>query len=79
MQAEEFLGTKVTKAVVTVPAYFNDAQRQVSHLVRPASCCVSVSGVCVCLESLSLPVLQGGRKRERERENDDEREGRRDE
>ncbi|WP_039041706.1 molecular chaperone DnaK [Sporosarcina sp. ZBG7A] len=26
--AEEYLGEKVTKAVVTVPAYFNDAQRQ---------------------------------------------------
>ena len=26
--AENFLGHKVTKAVVTVPAYFNDAQRQ---------------------------------------------------
>ncbi|KAI1796477.1 heat shock protein 70 [Ganoderma leucocontextum] len=26
--AESFLGEKVTKAVVTVPAYFNDAQRQ---------------------------------------------------
>lgn len=26
--AEAFLGTKVTEAVVTVPAYFNDAQRQ---------------------------------------------------
>ena len=26
--AEEFLGSKVTEAVVTVPAYFNDAQRQ---------------------------------------------------
>ena len=26
--AEEYLGTKVKKAVVTVPAYFNDAQRQ---------------------------------------------------
>ncbi len=26
--AESFLGHKVTKAVVTVPAYFNDAQRQ---------------------------------------------------
>ena len=25
--AEEFLGTPVTRAVVTVPAYFNDAQR----------------------------------------------------
>ena len=26
--AEEYLGTTVTKAVITVPAYFNDAQRQ---------------------------------------------------
>ncbi len=26
--AEEYLGTKVEKAVITVPAYFNDAQRQ---------------------------------------------------
>lgn len=26
--AEAFLGKKVTKAVITVPAYFNDAQRQ---------------------------------------------------
>ena len=27
-QAEEFLDTKVTNAVITVPAYFNDSQRQ---------------------------------------------------
>ena len=27
-QAEAFLGEKVTKAVITVPAYFNDSQRQ---------------------------------------------------
>src|SRR5919106_1593132 len=26
--AEEYLGQQVTKAVITVPAYFNDAQRQ---------------------------------------------------
>ncbi len=26
--AEDYLGTSVTKAVITVPAYFNDAQRQ---------------------------------------------------
>ena len=26
--AESYLGQKVTKAVVTVPAYFNDSQRQ---------------------------------------------------
>ncbi|MFM8731735.1 MAG: Hsp70 family protein, partial [Phycisphaerales bacterium] len=27
-QAEEYLGEKVERAVITVPAYFNDAQRQ---------------------------------------------------
>lgn len=26
--AEDYLGTKITQAIVTVPAYFNDAQRQ---------------------------------------------------
>ena len=29
--AEEFLGEKVTEAVITVPAYFNDAQRQATR------------------------------------------------
>ena len=26
--AEEYLGQEVTEAVITVPAYFNDSQRQ---------------------------------------------------
>lgn len=30
--AEEYLGTTVTHAVVTVPAYFNDAQRQATKV-----------------------------------------------
>lgn len=30
--AEAFLGEKVTKAVITVPAYFNDAQRQATRM-----------------------------------------------
>src|SRR5687767_13807728 len=29
--AEDYLGTKVEKAVITVPAYFNDAQRQATR------------------------------------------------
>lgn len=29
--AEAYLGEKVTKAVITVPAYFNDSQRQATH------------------------------------------------
>src|SRR5207248_1444942 len=31
--AEDYLGEKVTEAVITVPAYFNDAQRQVDWLI----------------------------------------------
>ena len=31
--AEKYLGQEVTKAVITVPAYFNDAQRQATKAV----------------------------------------------
>ena len=37
--AEDFLGEKVTKAVITVPAYFSDSQRQV--IMLPAKSQVS--------------------------------------
>jgi molecular chaperone DnaK len=30
--AESYLGTKVTNAVITVPAYFNDSQRQATKV-----------------------------------------------
>ena len=30
--AENYLGEKVTEAVITVPAYFNDAQRQATRM-----------------------------------------------
>lgn len=30
--AEEYLGTQVKDAVITVPAYFNDAQRQATKV-----------------------------------------------
>jgi hypothetical protein len=33
--AEAFLGREVKNAVVTVPAYFNDSQRQVCFLFLP--------------------------------------------
>jgi len=33
--AEEYLGEKVTKAVITVPAYFNDSQRQATKRRGP--------------------------------------------
>src|SRR4029078_11015557 len=29
--ADDYLGEKVTKAVITVPAYFNDSQRQATQ------------------------------------------------
>ena len=32
--AEAFLGTAVRQAVITVPAYFNDSQRQVKQRRR---------------------------------------------
>jgi molecular chaperone DnaK (HSP70) len=36
--AEGFLGQTVKEAVVTVPAYFNDHQRQATKVRRRASC-----------------------------------------
>ena len=43
--AEEYLGEKVTEAVITVPAYFNDAQRQATKDAgthcRARPCCGS--------------------------------------
>ena len=30
--AEDYLGEPVTEAVITVPAYFNDAQRQATRM-----------------------------------------------
>ena len=38
--AEAYLGETVTQAVITVPAYFNDAQRQATRL-RVLRCCAS--------------------------------------
>ena len=32
--AESYLGEKVNEAVITVPAYFNDAQRQANQGCR---------------------------------------------
>ena len=33
--AEDYLGEKVTEAVITVPAYFNDSQRQATKDAGP--------------------------------------------
>jgi hypothetical protein len=42
--AQKFLNDKVEKAVITVPAYFNDSQRQ----VRPGHAGSSSSGLRLC-------------------------------
>ncbi len=43
--AERYLGRPVTQAVVTVPAYFNDHQRQAT---KDAGGWVRVGGSCAC-------------------------------
>jgi molecular chaperone DnaK len=56
--AESYLGKKVTQAVVTVPAYFNDSQRQATKDAGKISG-LEVSIVCTCcarVSSLSLCV-----------------------
>ena len=42
--AEEFIGRPVRKAVITVPAYFNDSQRQARLAPRPRSSCAICDG-----------------------------------
>lgn len=37
--AAKFLGDTVNKAVITVPAYFNDSQRQATKVRRGLACC----------------------------------------
>ncbi len=36
--AETYLGKKVSNAVITVPAYFNDSQRQATKVGRDETC-----------------------------------------
>ena len=47
--AESYLGTTVKNAVITVPAYFNDSQRQVgetTHITVPLIVLPSVDAAC---------------------------------
>jgi len=41
--AEDYLGEEVTEAVITVPAYFNDSQRQAARLPASTSSALSMS------------------------------------
>ena len=59
--AEEYLGEKVTKAVITVPAYFNDAERQatknagkiagleVERIIKSINKIINLPLKCMCL------------------------------
>ena len=44
--ASKFLNDKVEKAVITVPAYFNDSQRQAT---KDAGTCARACARCVCV------------------------------
>ncbi len=50
--AESFLGVEIKQAVVTVPAYFNDAQRQATKVLHTRA---TPAAYQIC--SLSLSVL----------------------
>src|SRR3989441_9324926 len=54
--AEDFLGEKVTKAVITVPAYFNDAQRQAT---KQAGENAGLEGVRIINEPTAAAVAYG--------------------
>ena len=53
--AEKHIGTKVDKAVITVPAYFNDAQRQATK----ASSFALVNFKLTCLGPVLSAVMKG--------------------
>src|SRR6476469_6761246 len=66
--AEAYLGKPVKNAVVTVPAYFNDAQRQVmicstwlAWHISPAGSCMfakQILPVCCTPDEFPVPLLQ---------------------
>ena len=54
--AESYLGTTVKNAVITVPAYFNDSQRQVCTVLElNKQCCYTqFKKMCVLLQCNSI-------------------------
>src|SRR6266849_3077120 len=61
--AEDFLGEKVTKAVITVPAYFNDAQRQAT---KQAGEIAGMEGVRIINEPTAAALAYGLDKKNEE-------------
>ena len=63
--AESFIGQTVSKAVVTVPAYFNDSQRQVT---KDAGLIARLDVLCIINEPTAPAIAYGlDKKVERER------------
>ena len=58
MTAEAYVGTKVNEAMVTVPAYFNDSQRQATKQAEASSPTVLTERELAA--QLSLPRYGGG-------------------
>lgn len=56
--AESYLGTTVKNAVITVPAYFNDSQRQVCTVLELTKqcCCTQFKKNCAFLYSVIREV-----------------------
>ena len=54
--AEAYLGTPVTQAVITVPAYFNDSQRHASNAIRSAPSSTAVRQVPLTLTESPMPT-----------------------
>ena len=50
--AESYLGTTVKNAVITVPAYFNDSQRQVCTVLKlnKQCCCIQFKKICFLIQ-----------------------------
>jgi len=63
--AEDYLGKKVTHAVVTVPAYFNDAQRQAT---KDAGIIAGLNVLRIINEPTAAAIAYGLNKQEGERQ-----------
>lgn len=63
--AEDYLGTKVTHAVVTVPAYFNDAQRQAT---KDAGTIAGLNVLRIVNEPTAAAIAYGLDKSDKERQ-----------
>jgi hypothetical protein len=72
-RSEAFLGNPITKAVITVPAYFNDAQRQATKdagriagapPVRPRAATCGQSGLSLVSRALNSVNSRAARERE---------------